>query len=281
MARQAILAGAVKLNGRVVKIFARSVKAGDRLVLSEEGQRVPRNEGREREAIAIVHEDRDLLVVDKPARLLSERVKGESGASISDVLLAQGYGRTWLVHRLDAGTSGVMMLARNERAAVRLSEAFREGRVEKSYLLLCAGDPGSGSYDAPLGRDPSHPRRFARRKDGKRALTRYRTLDAAGGYALANARPETGRTHQIRVHFAEAGHPLLGDRLYQGATKVRDASGRTVLIDRPLLHAWALGFEHPESGRPLRWVVPPPSELCEVATALRLATNFDAHNPLW
>jgi 23S rRNA pseudouridine1911/1915/1917 synthase len=280
LARQAILSGAVKLNGRVVKIFSRSVKTGDTLTLSSEAEK-PKEERGSREQVTVLFEDRDLLVVDKPARLLSERVEGESGAAIGDVLQREGHGKTWLVHRLDAGTSGVMMLARNEASALTLSNAFREGQIEKSYLLLCVGNPGDGVYDAALGRDPAHPRRFAQRKDGKRSLTRYRTLAVRGEFALANARPETGRTHQIRVHFMAAGHVLLGDKLYQGPTKAKNAAGELALIDRPLLHAWALSFAHPRTGKALRFTVLPPSDFTKTAKVLGLDGNFDAHDPLW
>lgn len=273
-ARQAIVAGAVRLNGRVVKILARTVKQGDKLGLDKENtvqtveDRVP--------DVPILFEDRHLVVIDKPARLLSERVPGENGVSIQDALA----GKSWLVHRLDAGTSGVMMLARSEQAALALSDAFREGRVEKSYLLLCSGAPGEGEYTGALGRDPSHNRRFAVRPDGKHARTRYKTLAVKGDHALVNARPETGRTHQIRVHLQSGGHPLLGDRLYGGKTKV-DVTGRTVLASRPMLHAYALAFLHPVTKAPLRFVVRPPQDFLELMEALGLSTDFDAVDPLW
>ncbi|MCC6807841.1 MAG: RluA family pseudouridine synthase [Deltaproteobacteria bacterium] len=277
-ARQAIVAGAVRLNGKIVKILARTVKQGDKLAI-DEGSAPPKSPPSDRFLLpTVLFEDRHLLVVDKPARLLSERVPGENGVAIQDVV-RERYGATWLVHRLDAGTSGVMMLARDEQSALVLSEAFRRGQVEKAYLLLCAGDPGAGEYEGALGRDPSHGRRFCVRPDGKRARTRYRTLAIKDGVALASARPETGRTHQIRVHFASAGHPLLGDRLYGGIAKT--AGARPRLIGRPMLHAFALAFAHPKSGAGLRFVAAPPADFRELSQALQLTTDFDATDPLW
>jgi 23S rRNA pseudouridine1911/1915/1917 synthase len=272
-ARQAILSGAVRLNGRVVKIIARTVKLGDKLAVSAEATRQP-TEQRSPE-VRVVFSDRHLLVVDKPAKLLSERVPGEKGMSIQDAL-APRFGQTFLVHRLDAGTSGVMMLARDAESADALNDAFRQAQVEKAYLLLCEGEPQAGEFSGPLGRDTAHARRFTVRPDGKHARTRYKTLAAHQGLALCSARPETGRTHQIRVHFQHGGHPLLGDRLYGGRTKVGDR-----LVHRPMLHAFALSFAHPKTRLPLRFVVAPPADFRDLSEALGLTTDFDATDPLW
>lgn len=275
-ARQAIIAGTVRLNGKIVKILARTVKTGDRLVIDAAAEHPAKVEYLEAK---VLFSDRDLLIVDKPAGLLSERVPWESGAAIQDVLRDE-FGATHLVHRLDAGTSGVMMLARTEQAATALSDAFRNGQVEKSYLLLCAGVPGAGEFTGALGRDNQHARRFCVRPDGKHARTRYLTVKSEAGFALANARPETGRTHQIRVHFAHGGHPLLGDRLYAGKTKV-EHGGKIALVSRPMLHAFALAFAHPRTQKPLRYVVRPPEDFQTLTETLALTTDFDALDPLW
>lgn len=275
-ARQAILTGRVALNGKVVKIFARAVRAGDRLTVSAAGEgsphRLPPPE------LTVLHQDRDVLVIAKPAHLLSERALGERGEHVLGVLAARGLGQGQLVHRLDAGTSGVMLVARTPAAAERLSDAFRQGEIEKAYLLLCVGAPGEGEFDGPLGRDPKHHRRQAVTANGKHARTRYRTLATGEGprVSLVAARPVTGRTHQIRVHFSFAGHALLGDGMYGGPTRLG-----TTLFDRPLLHAHALSFPQPRTHVRLRFVLPPPPDFSAAARALGVLRSFDAWDPLW
>ncbi len=263
-ARQAIVAGAVRLNGRTVRILAREVKAGDKLALEAVPAELP---ARVSDSIELIYEDRDLVVINKPAGLLSERMPGEKGRAVLDALQDRGI-RGELVHRLDAGTSGVMLVARTADAAAVLSDMFRQKGIQKLYALFCAGSPGDGSYELALGRDPAHPRRFAVRPGGKASRTEYRTL-AAGEVSFAVAAPVTGRTHQIRVHFSSAGHALVGDALYQGPRHIG-----SLLVKRPLLHAWRLELEHPRTARAIRFVSPLPEDFIAAASAAFVPPQF-------
>jgi len=171
-----------------------------------------------------------------------------------------------LVHRLDRETSGVTVLARTAAAARRLAEDFREGRPAKTYLALCARAPAppEGRIDAPLGKDPRHPGRRAVRPDGEPAATRYRTLAVGpGGVALVEARPETGRTHQIRVHLAHLGAPILGDARHGGPRMIGE-----VAIPRVMLHALRLEVDHPATGTRLVLEAPVPEDLAALRAAL-------------
>lgn len=269
-ARRLILQGAVRLNGRPVSIFARTVRRGDRLVVAA-GSAAAASAPDRIERLTFLYEDDDLLVIDKPAHLLSERTAGERAVSVPDVLLRMGYGESFLVHRLDAGTSGAMIVARTSAAAERLTQAFKRKEVHKTYWLMCEGLlVDEGEFAGPIGRDHEHLRRFCVRPEGsgQHALTRYRPLSRSpeAQLSLVQAMPITGRTHQIRVHFAHAGHRLLGDRLYQGASLVR-LGEQTLLPKRALLHARILEFKHPWSGQTLQFQSPLPEDF---GAALRL-----------
>lgn len=271
LARIAILEGRVRLNGKTAKIIAREVRVGDKLAVQAVAAGAPPSLSSETAAapVEVLFSDQELVVVHKPAHVLSERVPQEKGRAIAD-LLADRFGALSLVHRLDAGTSGVMMLARTARATEVLSEAFRSKRVRKVYLLLCVGLPGNGRFDQPLGRDPAHPRKMAVREDGKTSATSYVQLASAGDIALVAAYPETGRTHQIRVHFAHAGFPLLGDVIYGGPSKRNQ-----VLFKRALLHAYHLAFAHPKTQAALRFTSPPPADFQWAVDKLLSRTAYD------
>ncbi|MDO5503320.1 MAG: RluA family pseudouridine synthase [Actinomycetia bacterium] len=205
----------------------------------------------------IIHDDEDIVVVDKPVGVAAHPSAGWSGPTVVGGLAAAGYRistsgaseRQGIVSRLDVGTSGLMVVCKSERAYSRLKRAFKERRVDKTYHTLIQGlpDPLEGTIDAPIGRHPGHDYKFAVMESGKPAITHYRLLEAYRHASLLTVTLETGRTHQIRVHMAAIKHPCVGDPLY-GADPTLAAR---VGLERQWLHAMGLGFEHPGSGE---WV---------------------------
>jgi 23S rRNA pseudouridine1911/1915/1917 synthase len=207
--------------------------------------------------MGVVYEDDDLIVVDKPAGVAAHPSPGWLGPTVVGGLAAAGVRvstsgaaeRAGVVHRLDAGTSGLMVVAKSETAYTALKRAFKERTVDKVYLALAQGhpDPTSGTIDAPLGRHPRAEYRFAVVPDGRPSVTHYDTMEAFRSATLLEVHLETGRTHQIRVHFAYLRHPLVGDTMYGADPTVAERLGLT----RQWLHAARLGFHHPATGE---WV---------------------------
>ena len=225
--------------------------------------------------LAIVYEDADIVVVDKPAGVAAHPTPGWSGPTVLEGLLAAGHTiatsgaaeRQGIVHRLDANTTGLMVLAKSERAYSALKRAFRERAVDKGYHALVQGhpDPLRGTVDAPIARHPSGDGRFAVIAGGRPSVTRYDTMEAFRGASLLDITLETGRTHQIRVHMAALRHPCVGDRLY-GADPVLAAH---LGLARQGLHAARLGFAHPADGRPLAFTSDYPADLAGALGILR------------
>jgi 23S rRNA pseudouridine1911/1915/1917 synthase len=217
--------------------------------------------------LAVTYEDADIVVVDKPAGVAAHPTPGWTGPTVLQGLLADGYQiatsgaaeRQGIVHRLDANTTGLMVLAKSERAYSVLKQAFRDRGVDKRYHALVQGhpDPLRGTIDAPVARHPSGDGRFAVVADGRPAVTHYDTLEAFRAASLTEIKLETGRTHQIRVHMAAVRHPCVGDRLY-GADPVLAAR---LGITRQWLHAVSLGFAHPADGRWLEFTSGYPADL--------------------
>ena len=217
--------------------------------------------------LVIVHEDADIMVVDKPAGVAAHPTPGWTGPTVLQGLFAAGRQiatsgaaeRQGIVHRLDANTTGLMVVAKSERAYSVLKQAFRDREVDKTYHSLVQGhpDPLRGTIDAPLGRHPSGDGRFAVIADGRPAVTHYDTLEAFRAASLIEIKLETGRTHQIRVHMAAVRHPCLGDRLY-GADPVLAAR---LGIERQWLHARRLAFAHPDDGRRVEFSSDYPADL--------------------
>jgi 23S rRNA pseudouridine1911/1915/1917 synthase len=225
--------------------------------------------------LAVVYEDADIVVVDKPPGVAAHPTPGWTGPTVLQGLLAAGHTiatsgaaeRQGIVHRLDATTSGLMVLAKSERAYSALKRAFREREVDKVYHALVQGhpDPLRGTVDAPIGRHPSGDGRFAVVAGGRPSVTHYDTLEAFRAASLTEIILETGRTHQIRVHMAAIRHPCVGDRLY-GADPVLAAH---LGLTRQWLHAVRLGFTHPGDGRRLEFTSAYPEDLSHALDVLR------------
>ena len=225
--------------------------------------------------LVVVYEDADIVVVDKPPGVAAHPTPGWTGPTVLQGLLAAGYSlatsgaaeRQGIVHRLDATTSGLMVLAKSERAYSALKRAFRDREVDKVYHALVQGhpDPVRGTVDAPIGRHPSGDGRFAVVAGGRPSVTHYDTLEAFRAASLAEIVLETGRTHQIRVHMAAIRHPCVGDRLY-GADPVLAAH---LGLTRQWLHAVRLGFAHPGDGRRVEFASEYPADLAHALDVLR------------
>ena len=233
--------------------------------------------------LAVLHEDRDLLVLDKQAGMVVHPARGTPHSTVVNALLhrlgegAPGGARLGLVHRLDKDTSGCLVVARTEEALASLQAQFQGRTVEKVYLALVHGAlEAEGRLETPYGRHPRDRTRYTGRAGSRRAVTAWRVVERFGNRAsLAEVRLHTGRTHQIRVHLAEAGHPLLGDAVYGGTRRearlppgdvVRRAAGA---VGRQALHAWRLAFTHPRTGKPCRFEAPVPRDLLAATEVLR------------
>jgi len=217
--------------------------------------------------MAVVYEDGDIVVVDKPTGVAAHPTPGWTGPTVLQGLLAAGHQiatsgaaeRQGIVHRLDANTTGLMVIAKSEHAYSVLKQAFRDRTVDKLYHALVQGhpDPLRGTIDAPIARHPSGDGRFAVVADGRPAITHYDTIEAFRAASLTEIKLETGRTHQIRVHMAAVRHPCVADRLY-GADPVLAAR---LGISRQWLHAVRLGFAHPADGRWMEFSSDYPADL--------------------
>ncbi|HVE74145.1 MAG TPA: RluA family pseudouridine synthase [Mycobacteriales bacterium] len=205
--------------------------------------------------LRVVHSDEDLLVVDKPVGVAAHPSVGYDGPTVVGGLLAAGHRlsvhgpaeRQGIVHRLDVGTSGLMVVAKSERAYVVLKDAFRERTVDKGYHALVQGhpDPSTGTIDAPIDRHPTQQYKFAVVAGGRDSVTHYATIEAMRAATLVDVRLETGRTHQIRVHFAAVRHPCVADLQYGADPSLAQRLG----LRRQWLHAVRLSFDHPADGQ--------------------------------
>jgi 23S rRNA pseudouridine1911/1915/1917 synthase len=227
------------------------------------------------EGLVILYEDDDIVVVDKPRGVAAHPSPGWSGPTVIGGLAAAGHTvatsgaaeRQGIVHRLDANTTGVMVVAKSERAYSELKRAFRERTVDKRYHALVQGhpDPLRGTVDAPIGRHPSGDGRFAVVSDGRPSVTHYDTLEAFRAASLVSVQLETGRTHQIRVHMSAIRHPCVGDLLY-GADPVLAAH---LDLTRQWLHAVSLTFAHPAGGGEVTFTSTYPADLAHALDILR------------
>lgn len=250
--------GAVRLDGSQVGKSER-VSAGQWLEVDVPAQvdRTPQVKPQLIDDLRIVHDDTEIVVVDKPAGVAAHPSVGWDGPDVVSGLAGAGYRistsgapeRQGIVQRLDVGTSGLMVVAKSERAYTVLKQAFRDRTVDKTYHALVQGlpDPVVGTIEAPIGRHPNHDYKFAVMQSGRASVTHYELVEAFRSMSLLEIHLETGRTHQIRVHFSALHHPCVGDPLYGSDPKLAKKLG----LDRQWLHAVKLGFEHPGSGE---WV---------------------------
>ncbi|MEN9608143.1 MAG: hypothetical protein RLZZ06_74 [Actinomycetota bacterium] len=223
----------------------------------------------------VVFQDDHIIVVDKPAGVAAHPSVGWDGPTVPGALLGLGIQlstsgaaeRQGIVQRLDVGTSGLMVLAKSELAYSRLKQAFRDRTVHKVYHALVQGhpDPSSGTFDAPIGRHPKSEFKFQVHPDGKPSVTHYETIEAFRAASLLEIILETGRTHQIRVHFSAFRHPLVGDTMYGADPTLAKKLG----IEHQWLHAIRLSFEHPITGEQVAFASEYPAELAQVLELLR------------
>lgn len=272
--------GLVTVNGEPTRANA-NVRTADRIALD-----VPEPVAAEPVAEAIpldvLHEDPDIIVVNKPPGMVVHPAAGHSSGTLVNALLHRvtdlsGIGgelRPGIVHRLDRGTSGVMVIAKHDRAHEALARQFHDREVEKEYIALVWGVVQAGRrIDLPIGRDPANRQKMsARARRARTAVTRITRARHLKGVTLAQLAIATGRTHQIRVHLSAIGHPIVGDALYGGVRKRVPADLRAVThLTRPFLHAARLAFNHPVDGRRLEFIAGLPEDLQAVLDAIVLA----------
>jgi 23S rRNA pseudouridine1911/1915/1917 synthase len=285
--------GRVTLNGRTVEDANHRVKGGDIYDVSVPPARPTRPQGQEI-PLTVVHEDKDLIVIDKPAGLVVHPAAGNPDGTLVNALIAHcgdslmgigGEARPGIVHRLDKDTSGLIVAAKNERAMASLAKQFANHTIERAYHALVWGcpRPASGSIESQIGRSQFDRKRMAvLRAGGKTARTNYKVLEAYGPAerpfaSLVECRLETGRTHQIRVHLTHLGYPLIGDPQYGRArqaprakTPAEEAAFTAATgFSRQALHAFTLGFQHPSRHKTIRFESSWPTDFAALVAALR------------
>lgn len=273
-AADVVEAGGVQLDGRPVAKSDR-ITAGSMLDVTWTERQEPAVVPIEVPDLGIVHDDDDIVVVDKPSGVAAHPSIGWEEPTVLGALAAGGFRvatsgapeRQGVVHRLDVGTSGLMVVAKTESAYTALKRAFKEREVDKIYHAVVQGhpDPLAGTIDAPIGRHPTHSWKFAVTPDGKDSVTHYETLEAFPGASLLEIHLETGRTHQIRVHMAAHRHPCVGDPLY-GADPTMSAR---LGLARQWLHAHELSFTHPGTGEWTTFASDYPADLAHALGVLR------------
>jgi 23S rRNA pseudouridine1911/1915/1917 synthase len=298
-----ILAGEIAIDGRTIRDPSERVKSGTLVTVNlpepepaaPQGEKIPLN---------IVYEDADLIVIDKPAGLVVHPAAGHSSGTLVNALIAHcgdslsgigGVRRPGIVHRLDKDTTGLMVVAKNDRAhqvlAAQFADHGKTGSMQRGYLAFVWGAPTRprGTIDAPLDRHPTARDRQAVREGGREAVTHWQMRERFAGpdgkpvASMLECRLETGRTHQIRVHLAHIGHPLLGDTTYGPGFRTKasrlnpEAQAALAALGRQALHAYLLVIEHPKPGQTLTFQSELPGDLARLQTAL--AHNLASHSP--
>jgi 23S rRNA pseudouridine1911/1915/1917 synthase len=274
----------VTVDGRAARASI-TVAAGARVTIAPEAPEATEALPDATIELQVVFEDEHLLVVDKPAGLVVHPARGHAQGTLVNALLGRGgferagaderdpmgHVRPGIVHRLDKGTSGLLVVAKEERAREALKALFARHAIERAYVAIVVGEAKDATIDTLHGRHPTDRLRFTTRvASGKRAITEVRVMERLGGATLLECRLATGRTHQIRVHLAERmGTPVLGDPLYGKAPK--DARLRAIAeaLGHQALHARVLGFDHPITGVSMRWESAPPADFARALSELR------------
>jgi len=292
-----ILAGSVTAGGAAIRDPAYHVAKGDTITI-DVPEAVAAEPAGEDIALDIVHEDDDIIVIDKPRGLVVHPAAGHETGTLVNALIAHcgaslsgigGVKRPGIVHRLDKDTTGLMVAAKNDRAHKSLTEQFadhgRTGQMRRGYMAFVWGVPNRlrGTVDAPIDRHPFAREKMAVREGGREAITHWEILESFNGRdgkpvaALLACQLETGRTHQIRVHLAHIGHPLLGDAVYGPHFKTKashlgpQSQAALTALGRQALHAYLLALEHPQTGEVLEWISDLPPDLVRLRDALRAA----------
>ena len=290
-----ILEGAVEVRGRTVRDPEYRVNAGDEIAVGIP-EAEPAKPAGEKIPLDIVYEDKDVVVIDKPAGLVVHPAAGNRSGTLVNALIAHcgaslsgigGEKRPGIVHRLDKDTSGLLVVAKNDAAHRSLSEQFadhgRTNELSRGYLAFAWGapKPERGTIDAPIARDPRSRVKMAVRKGGKEAVTHYEVLQKYPGAdgkpvaSMVECELETGRTHQIRVHLAKAGHPLLGDAVYGAGFQSKSVllpqqtQAKLKALNRQALHAFRLAFSHPRTGKLLSFESKLPKDLAALEKSFK------------
>jgi len=272
-----IEAGTVEVDGRRLRAKDK-VLGGERVEVAARLEADPRV-APEAQPLAVVHQDRALFVINKPAGLVVHPGAGNPRHTLQNALLALDpklalVPRAGLVHRLDKDTSGLLVVARTPEAHSSLVAALAEREVERTYLAVCNGAmTGGGTVDAPIGRHRTQRTRMAVRNDGREAVTHFRIEKRYRAHTLVRVQLETGRTHQIRVHLAHIGYPIIGDPVYGGRRRLPAGCGPALTaalsaFPRQALHAARLALAHPLTGRALEWEAPLPDDMARLLAAL-------------
>ncbi|MEA2452537.1 MAG: rRNA synthase [Actinomycetota bacterium] len=273
LAQRAVKNGEVTVNGEAVRPSYR-LEEGDRIegdvpapvFAAPEAEDIP---------VTVRYTDDRVMVVSKPAGLVTHPASGHQTGTLVNALLnmgeplaASGSTRPGIVHRLDKDTSGLLLVAKDDEAQAFLVDALRARNISRRYLALVRGvlASPSGTIEAPIGRHPTRRQQMAVVSGGRPSVTHYEVLDSGPALSLLEITLETGRTHQIRVHLKHLGHPVMGDRTYGGLSEASKALG----LDRPFLHAWRLAFPHPSDGRPIEVDDPLPGDLVRALDAAGL-----------
>jgi 23S rRNA pseudouridine1911/1915/1917 synthase len=280
-AKRLIEEGEARIDGKAVRASHR-LRPGETVCLRKPPP-IPSEIVPEEIPLTILYEDEAVIVVDKPAGMVVHPAAGNFRGTLVNALqfhcrILSGIGgvmRPGIVHRLDKGTSGLMVAAKSDEAHRHLSEQFKKRLVSKHYTALVHGNvrEGEGIVDAPVGRHPVERKKMSTAsRRGKAALTRWKVLERFGGFTLLEAKIETGRTHQIRVHLSAMGHPVVGDSVYGGSKRAIEAPALRVglkKLNRQALHAGRLSFIHPVTGQEMSFVSPLPEDMAEVIRYLR------------